>query len=93
MTFTQYQEYSRNIRNRANRVALQIRARAIAISAAKLGPTDGTCFLMAHNWQGQSWMTPEQNQAAREILYLERKSWEPGNIADRIISRGFKSTL
>lgn len=90
MTFAQYQQFSRNIRARAERAAQQIRTRAIAISAANLGPTDGTCFLMAHNWRGQSWMTPEQNQAAREILYLERKSREPGRLANRIILRAWK---
>ena len=45
---------------------------------------------MAHNWKDQPWMTPAQNQAAREILWLESKSWEPGRIADRIVSRVWK---
>ena len=90
MTFAQHQAFARSIRTRAERVAQQIRSRAIAISAPRLGPNDGTCFLMAHNWKDQPWMTPMQNQAAREILWLERKSWEPGRLADRIISRAWK---
>jgi len=90
MTFAEYQKYARNIKERAHKVEQSIRARAIAISAARLGPTDGTCFLMAHNWRGQSWMTPDQNRAAREILYLERKGWEPSRLADKIIANAWR---
>jgi len=92
MTFSEWQKFSQNINARAEKVSQSIRARAIAISKAKLGPDDGFCFLAAHNWQGQSWMTAEQNHAAREILYLERMSWEPSRIADRIISRAWIAT-
>jgi hypothetical protein len=90
MTFTQYQAFARNVRERAERVAQSIPSRAIAVSAARLGPTDGTCFLMASNWRGQSWMTPDQNDAARLILRLECESWEPGRIADRVIARAWR---
>ena len=93
MTFPEYQAFSRNIQQRAERVSQAIRARAIAISKAKLGPDNGFCFLAASNWRGQSWMTPEQNQAAREILHLEELSWEPGRLADRIISRAWRKTF
>jgi hypothetical protein len=89
MTFTEYQSFARKVRERAERVAQSIRSRAIAVSAARLGPNDGTCFLMAHNWKGQSWMTPDQNDAARLILHLERQSWEPGRIADLVIARAW----
>lgn len=90
MTFPEYQQFSQSIHARAERVSQSIRARAIAISKEQLGPDDGFCFLAAHNWHGQSWMTPAQNDAAREILYLERLSWIPGELADRIISRAWK---
>ena len=90
MTFADYQSFARNLRERAERLAHSIRNRAIAISAARLGPTDGAYFLMAHNWPGQSWMTPDQNDAARLILCLERQSWEPGRIADRVIARALR---
>jgi hypothetical protein len=90
MTFAAYQSFARNLQERAERLAQSIRNRAIAISAARLGPTDGTCFLMAHNWRGQSWMTPDQNDAARLILYLERQSWEPSRIAGRVIARAWR---
>jgi len=90
MTFTEYQAFARNVRERAEQVAQSIRSRAIAVSAARLGPTDGTCFLMAHNWKGQSWMSADQDDAARLILHLERQSWEPHRIADRVIDRAWR---
>ena len=40
MTFTGYQAFARNVRERAKRIAQSIRNRAIAVSAAGLGLTD-----------------------------------------------------
>ena len=89
--FKDWQDFAANITTRAQRLSNLIRQRAIDISAAKLGPNDGMCFLCAHNWLGQSWMTPTQTQAAREVLYLQGRMFEPGRLAERIIARRWKA--
>lgn len=38
-------------------------------------------------------MTPEQNKAARLILHLERESFRPGDMADRIIMRAWNKMV
>ena len=88
-----WQDFANIVHARAHRVSMMISDRAIQISKQHLGPNDGMCFLCAHNWQGQSWMTPEQNKAARLILHLERESFRPGDMADRIIMRAWNKMV
>lgn len=90
MTFAEYQKYSQNLHQRSHRLAQTILDRAREIGEKELGCGRDMAFLAAHNWQGQSWMTPAQNRAAREILYLERRSWEPSRLKDKIIANAWK---
>lgn len=82
--FAEWQRIARMADEMAKRTSDMIRQRAIDVSAKHLGPTDGLCFMAAHNWHGQPWMTPEQNRAARLITYLERKMWEPSHVAEQL---------
>jgi hypothetical protein len=90
MTFADYQKYSRNLRERSHRLAQTILDRAREIGEQELGSGRDMAFLAAHNWLGQAWMTPAQNQAARTILYLERRSYEPSRLADKIVANAWR---
>jgi len=93
MTYTEYQEFSRNIRERAHKLSEKLREQARDIGQYQLGSGRDLCFLCAHNWKDQFWMTPAQNRAARKILWLQEQSWKPGELADRIIGRAWRKVL
>jgi hypothetical protein len=90
ITFEQYRKLAQRLRERAYALAKVYTERARDISEKRLGAGRDYAFLCAHNWQGQSWMTPDQNQAAREILWLQSQSFKPSDITDRIIARAWK---
>lgn len=92
ITIEQWKQIHRKVKDAAERTSAMIRGRALEAGRVLVGGSkpDGSIFLYAHNWHGQSWMTPEQNRAARLINFLESKSWEPGTIADRISDRAYR---
>lgn len=92
MTFEQWRQFAQVTHARADRVsaAIVLRARQTAYSAG----LDGSMpFLHAHNAMcglhyGKPW--PEVNYSlCRRVLWLERKSWEPSRLAERIIARAW----
>lgn len=89
MTFTQWQQFATEIGARGRVCRDMIRQRAVEVGEAHGFGQGGQCFGLARNWLGQDWMTPAQNHAARFILHLERKSWQPSALAERIISRAW----
>jgi hypothetical protein len=89
MTFHEYQEFSRNLRARAESLSQRLREQARDIGERELGSGRDMAFMAAHNWQGQRWMSVAQNRAARLILWLQEKSFQPGRMADRILSRAW----
>jgi hypothetical protein len=90
MTFSEYQEFSRNLRERAERLSQRIREQARDLGERELGSGRDMAFLAAHNWQGQRWMSPLQNRAARLILWLQEQSFLPSRMADRILNRAWR---
>jgi hypothetical protein len=89
MTFAEYQAFSRNLRARAERLSKQLREQARDIGERELGSGRDMAFMAAHNWHGQSWMTPEKNRAARLILWLQEQSFQPSRMADKILGRAW----
>jgi hypothetical protein len=83
----QAQQAHRVIGQRANRLNTMIRDRARTLGDTVLGCGRPMTFACAHNWQGQEWMTPEQNAAAAEILRLERRCWKVNAIESAMINR------
>lgn len=90
MTYRQYQELSLNLRHRAYRLSQVYLEQARDLGQYQLGSGRDLCFLCAHNWQGQAWMTPLKNRAARKILWLQEQSWKPGELVDRILARAWR---
>lgn len=71
------------VRDRADRVARLIRERAKREWDRVFGgSTAFECFHLAHNWGGQSWLTPEQRRVCRLMRHLQEKSFEPGRLVD-----------
>lgn len=91
MTHADYLELSRKVSGIAKRIADYRHARAMDAGRPLFGgEANSLCFLAAHNWQGQSWMTPAQNQAARKVKWIESHIFDGSTIADRIINRAWK---
>lgn len=90
MTHSEYQEFSRQLQERGKRLSQMFTDRAREIGEKELGAGRDMAFLAAHNWQGQQWMTPQQNRAARTILWLQSQSWKPGDMVNRILNRAWR---
>lgn len=90
MTFSEYQALSSNLRERAYRLSKVFTEEARELGEKVLGSGRDHCFIAAHNWRGQWWMSEHQDDAARRILWLQAQSWKPGEMADRIIARAWK---
>ena len=96
MQFSQFQQFSRVVHERADRISRMIVDRARA-EAARAGLDPSMPFLHAHNAVvsfdgGRPW--PEVDyKLARRVLWLERRSWEPGRLAERIIDRAWKAVV
>lgn len=95
MTFEQeiradFQRRMLDVSNRAKRLSENI-VKEARETARKAGLSPEMPFLHAHNAlcgkeYGKPW--PEVNYSlARKVLWLEKKSWEPREIADRIYRR------
>lgn len=93
MTLTEWQAFARDIKARADRIDRMIVERARRV-AAEAGLDPAIAFLHAHNalvsaHYGQPWPGIDYS-LARKVRWLERQSWEPGRIADRIVVRAFQ---
>lgn len=95
LTFEQWRDRACAIRNRADRVSRAIvdRARRVAREA---GTSPDYVFSHAHNAMvcfesGRPWPGVDYSKV-RLILRLERLSWIPGGIADRVIQRAWDSS-
>jgi len=92
MTFSEYQALSRTLHSRADQLTRSI-VQDARNTARTAGLDPNICFLHAHNAVcgsdvGRPW--PEVNYSlARRVLWLEQRSYEPGRIVDRILSRAF----
>lgn len=90
MTFEQWQQAAQQIDRRAHNLTQLIIADARR-TAKQAGLDPQMPFLHAHNAlcgleYGHPW--PEVNYSlARKVLWLEKKSWEPHRLADKITSR------
>ncbi len=89
MTIQDWQHRAVSVRDQAERTSLMIRHRARVAFDQAFGYQTAAflCFHYSHNWQGQTWLTPDQARAVRYVLHLEQKAWQPGRIADRIVRR------
>ena len=88
MTFTEWQEFARGIDARADAVSNAIRDRARVI-AAGIGVDPEMAFHLCHNWMDLPEMAPHRSKM-RLVLYMEKKSWAPHDLAAKIISRAWK---
>lgn len=93
MTFTEYQQFSRNIHARAERAKNMILAEARATcKAAGLSPQ--YLGIHPHNAmcsyrEGKPW--PGVNyKLVRRTMWLCERSFEPGRLASRIIDKAWK---
>ena len=91
-SFQQWEQFSKDVHAIASRVSS-----SLDIEARKLGEVHGfgyhSCYHHAHNWLLGNFLTQEQVKAAKRILYLQDKSWEPYRIASRIVERAFKRVV
>jgi len=90
MTFQQWQQEAQKLDQRAHKLTCSIIADARR-TAKQAGLSPEIPFLHAHNAlcgleYGKPW--PEVNYSlARKVLWLEKKSWEPSRLADKITAR------
>ena len=91
MTFEEWKTLTQTVDARATRIERMISDRAKAAFDAAFGGSEAySCFHYVGNWQGQSWLTPEQNRVCRLVQYLGEKRWEAHGIAERISARAWK---
>jgi hypothetical protein len=93
MTFAEYQKYSRNIHNRADRVKNMILAEARATcKAAGLDP--GLLGIHPHNAMcdyraGRPWAGVDY-QLVRRTQWLIERSYQPSRLASKIIDNAWQ---
>ena len=94
--FAEWQRFAGENRARAARVRSLIveRARSIARDA---GLSSEAPFHFAHNASvsahyGRPWSGVDYS-AVRRLLWLEKRSWEPGRIADRVNGRAYRRLM
>jgi len=96
MTFEAWKELAENLGNRAKALSCSIVAQARVV-AREAGLDPSICFLHAHNAivsreYGHPW--PEVDyKLARKVLHLEKKSFEPGRLAEAVVSRTWKRVV
>lgn len=93
MTFTQWQQQAQALHQRANRLSKAIVADARA-TARQAGLSPEMPFLHAHNalcglHYGKPWAEVDYS-LARKVLWLEKKSWEPSRLVERILRRSWE---
>ena len=91
ITYDKWKTEAARLDERARNYERMVSERARAEFNAAFGYGQGTgraltfeCFLYAHNWQGQNWLTPAQNRVCRLVNWLSLERWNAHRVVDRI---------